>query len=322
MTATLPMPPENASPSALTVTALDAVQDAARLGLSLREDNLLNAVNKSRDANDWFTEADGGNQDLLHDRLPAEMPDGTPIAFEGEEKKGRKLRPAMSQFSYRWIIDPIDGTKPFKNGGHEWAVSAALQKRRSPSERIIFGDKWETVTGVLYCSAPGDSADNMKGTLYWAEKDKDGAYAIDCATGEQRRLGRPATLGTTLECNVAADPALPNPEKYNPVSDAFAQMLREGFSRHALTPTYARSIVHTAIQALEGQKHATLFEIAAHDWDIAALKLIAEKSGVFSHIEPLGNGLYSTRVTWDGELFRRSNLAAAQTVCEGHAARL
>jgi fructose-1,6-bisphosphatase/inositol monophosphatase family enzyme len=316
------MPPENASPSALTAAAISAVKAAAWRALFLRDDQLLDPVQKSADKNDWFTQADGQSQDLLCERLPTTMPDGKPIAFEGEEKKGRKLRPALSHFSYRWIVDPVDGTKPFKEGGHEWAVSAALQRRRTKSESILFGDKWETVIGVLYCSAPGDNADRMTGTIYWAEKEKRGAHVIDLATRETRILSEPLKLGTTVECNIAAQPSMPNPQPDNPVSESFTAMLRNAFRYHQLSPSYARSIAHTAMQAVTGRKYATLFEVAARDWDIAALKLIAEKSGVYSHIEPVGQGLYSTRVSWDKDLLESANRAAAQTVCAPPGQRL
>lgn len=309
---TLPMTAQNASPSALISDTLATVKTAAGIALEMREQRKLNPTLKNgSDKQDWFTAADGKVQDYLCSTLARTMPGGSPIGFKGEEKDGRTTR-GHPEATYRWLVDPIDGTKPFKEGGHEWSVSVALQQR-------VGSDRWKTLGGVLYCSAPADQSKALKGTLYWAEYDKDGAYAIDCATHTQRRLAQPKALGTQIECNVPAQPSAPAPQPDNIVSPRFESVIRNAMDRSRLTPSYTRSICHTSMQAIEGHKYATLFEVGAHDWDIGALALIAQKSGIPNRIAPVGTDgrgeeLFSTMLSWDQGLLDAACTTARRTV--------
>jgi histidinol phosphatase-like enzyme (inositol monophosphatase family) len=78
---------------------------------------------------DPVTEADKGAEDAMRALIHAERPqDG----ILGEE---RGHEPGMSGFT--WILDPIDGTRPFITGRHTWGTLIALAEGDRPILGII-----------------------------------------------------------------------------------------------------------------------------------------------------------------------------------------
>jgi len=63
-------------------------------------------------------------------------------------------------WSWRWVVDPLDGTTNFLHGIPHWAISIALEKRLPDAGT-------ETVAGVVYAPAVDE--------MFWAEKGM-GAY--------------------------------------------------------------------------------------------------------------------------------------------------
>ena len=84
----------------------------------------------SKSSNDFVSYVDKGAEELLVDDLSKLIPEAGFITEENtSNKKGT---------TYRWIIDPLDGTTNFIHGLSPFAVSIALQKNE------------ETIIGVIY----------------------------------------------------------------------------------------------------------------------------------------------------------------------------
>ncbi len=69
---------------------------------------------------DLVTDADLASQRLIADRIATQFPDHTLLA----EEEGVKPDPSRS---FRWIVDPLDGTVNFAHGVPIWCVSIGLE---------------------------------------------------------------------------------------------------------------------------------------------------------------------------------------------------
>ena len=89
--------------------------DPAKAGASLDIEN--------KSPRDYVTKADFDVQNLIIDEIKKEYPEHRVIAEEeGADNIGNPDSP------YRWVIDPIDGTKPFMHGRDEFGVIFGLMK--------------------------------------------------------------------------------------------------------------------------------------------------------------------------------------------------
>lgn len=96
--------------------------DPAKVGASLGIEN--------KSPRDFVTEADFAVQNLIIDEIKKEYPDHRFIAEEeGADNIGNPDSP------YKWVIDPIDGTKPFMHGREEFGVILGLMK----NDEMILG---------------------------------------------------------------------------------------------------------------------------------------------------------------------------------------
>ena len=101
------MPPQNNSPhSSRLQFALDVTQRAAKLILSHYQSQTLGVESKADDSP--VTVADRGAETLIRDALAKQFPDDGVLGEEFDDVAGSN--------GYRWILDPIDGTKPFIYG--------------------------------------------------------------------------------------------------------------------------------------------------------------------------------------------------------------
>ena len=71
---------------------------------------------------------DAAAQELLAERLAAARPDDAVLS---EEAKDDPIRLGADRV---WIIDPLDGTREFGEGRHDWAVHVALWERAAGAE--------------------------------------------------------------------------------------------------------------------------------------------------------------------------------------------
>lgn len=135
--------------SVMTVMAKAVIK--ASKGL-LRDFSELENLQVSIKPNHSFvTNADLRANQVLKEALLQARPTYSLISEESEEILGEDL-------SYRWIIDPLDGTLNYMHGVPHWAISVALEK------------EGEIIAAITY--------DPIKDEMFWAEKGC-GAYLND-----------------------------------------------------------------------------------------------------------------------------------------------
>ena len=121
-------------------TAIPLTQAAGRIALGYF-DQPLEVIRKSDDSP--VTIADRNTETMLRERLHDAFPaDG----FLGEEYGDT---PGTS--GYRWILDPIDGTRNFVRGVPQWAVLVGLEY------------KGELIAGVVDAPAMGQTYHALRG---------------------------------------------------------------------------------------------------------------------------------------------------------------
>lgn len=96
-----------------------------------------------RHAFDPVTQADQGAERALRDLIARERPDDAILGEEFGEKKGSS--------GYRWVLDPLDGTRAFITGRHEWGSLIALEKNDVP----VLGILDQPVLGERFIGAGG-----------------------------------------------------------------------------------------------------------------------------------------------------------------------
>jgi myo-inositol-1(or 4)-monophosphatase len=151
--------------------AVQFTTEAAALALSMRTPRATISATLKGDQ-DWVTEADGAVERLLSDRLAQAFPkDG----FQGEE--GGHARSG----SFRWVVDPIDGTANYMRGGQRFCVSLGCLNGNAPVIGVIVAPALEetfaacigmgaTLNGVPIRAA--DTADLARATieLGWSQR--------------------------------------------------------------------------------------------------------------------------------------------------------
>jgi len=279
--------------SPLVQKAIDAAINAAKVARKAQLSGNLQIERKSHEE-DWVTKGDHASQAKLFRTLPKEAlldKEIQPIGFIGEETPANDYH-YPENTKYRWIVDPIDGTKPYKDKEHTWSVSIALQKHTS-----IGG--WESQIGVIYQASPDDTADTLKGKIFWAEKGK-GAFLLDLATGQQTPLKRPQHIEPVAEYCQSSVPDAP--------STPFNDWAEKHLSEKGITTAFRRSCCYAACEMLEGKKCAVIQGTEGpYDWDIAALSIITKEAGAHMHVEPSSKTPKATRygiaIAWEKELF-------------------
>jgi len=101
----------------------------------------------SKILNDHFgrvsSDVDRKSEEVMRDFLERELPDSV---FLGEEM-GQK----DAECTYRWIVDPLDGTTNYLQKFPLFAISVALEKR-------ITGEHWgDIVLGAIVQPPTGDA---------------------------------------------------------------------------------------------------------------------------------------------------------------------
>jgi myo-inositol-1(or 4)-monophosphatase len=179
----------------LTVMANAAQKASKRL---LRDFNEVEHLQVSvKGPSDFVSQADLRAESTLREELNRARPG---YAFLMEES-GASGSP---NWSWRWVVDPLDGTTNFLHGIPHWAISIALERRLSDGG-------CELAAGLIYAPAVDE--------LFWAEKGggafvnerrlrvsarrelKDAVFATGipfAAVAPQRRLAFARTLGVLM----------------------------------------------------------------------------------------------------------------------------
>lgn len=121
---------------------------------------------------DPVTEADRGAERAIRELISRERPDDSVLGEEFGEHQGSS--------PYRWVLDPVDGTRAFITGRHEWGSLIALEKDGQPVlgilDQPVLGERFLGVNGVSQLIQAGQASPlsvRACGTL---------AEAVLCAT--------------------------------------------------------------------------------------------------------------------------------------------
>jgi myo-inositol-1(or 4)-monophosphatase len=96
-----------------------------------------------RHAFDPVTEADRGAERAIRAIIERERPDDAILGEEYGEKPGTS--------GWRWVLDPVDGTRSFITGRHEWGSLIALERDGAPVlgilDQPVLGERFIGVNG-------------------------------------------------------------------------------------------------------------------------------------------------------------------------------
>jgi myo-inositol-1(or 4)-monophosphatase len=245
--------------------ALDAAREAAAAGVEALR-GAWRAVGRAearakRGPGDLVTEADRAAEERIVERLRAAYPEHEVV---GEESGRRTERSG----SYRWIVDPLDGTANFVHRIPAWAVSIALLEDGAPIVGVVVDplrDEW--FAAVRGRGATLDSGDPSLAQGIRVAPTADLASAI-LATGFpfRRREELDRYLGAFADLFVR-------------VSD----MRRIGSA--------ALDLAYVAAGRVEG-----FWEIGLSRWDIAAGELLVTEAG--GRVSDWSGGLGHRRSGW------------------------
>src|SRR3984885_14131759 len=100
---------------------------------------------------DPVTEADRGAEGAMRDLIAKERPDDAILGEEFGETAGRN--------SLRWVLDPLDGTRAFITGRHEWGQLIALEQSGRPVlgilDQPVLGERFIGVNGAAHLIQAG-----------------------------------------------------------------------------------------------------------------------------------------------------------------------
>jgi histidinol-phosphatase len=195
------------------------------------------------------SEADRAVEEALRRRLARARPGHGVL---GEEEGGNR----GAEGAWRWVLDPIDGTKSYVRGVPVWATLIALQR------------EGQSVVGVV--SAPA------LGRRWWAARGE-GAFAA----GTRVRVSSVASLGD-------AHLSYPSAAEFDRagLTDAVLALERRCWRTRGLGDFWAHALVAEGALDVAVEPEVAL-------WDFAAVQLLVEESGGrFSDLEgaPPGDG--------------------------------
>jgi myo-inositol-1(or 4)-monophosphatase len=186
---------------------------------------------------DPVTEADKGAERAIRAIIERERPQDGILGEEYGEKAGTS--------GLRWVLDPVDGTRAFINGRHEWGSLIALEQNGRP----VLGMIDQPVLGERFIGANGKASLFMRGI----ESDL--------------RVRQCASIGDAILCAT-------HPYAY------FQADERAAFRRVSEAVKMSRFGGDCYIFGLLAMGFADLIvETSFHRWDVAALIPVVESAG-------------------------------------------
>lgn len=210
---------------------VESAQAAGKLALQYFDQDV--AVEWKHDQSP-VTIADRSAEQLLRDRLTQ--------AFPGDGFLGEEFGTTPSSTGYRWIIDPIDGTRSFVRGINQWATLVGLEYQGE----MIAGLAYEPVGDRVYRALRGD-----------------GCYRND------RRIRVSET--PTLQQSIACYSGFHFFQKAGK-EQQFMNVLRAVDRARGLGDYYG--FVLLAQGSVD-----VMVDYGVHIWDIAGLKVVVEEAG-------------------------------------------
>jgi myo-inositol-1(or 4)-monophosphatase len=231
----------------ITVMANAAQKAAKRLLRDFAEVEQLQVSIKG--PSDFVSQADIRAEQTLKEELNKARPG---YAFLMEESGAS----GSENWSWRWVVDPLDGTTNFLHGIPHWAISIGLERRLPDGTS-------ELAAGLIYAPAVDE--------MFWAEKGG-GAFV------NEKRMRVSARRDMTEAVFATGIPFR-----------AVSAVRRNAFSRTmiALMPQVA-GIRRFGAAALDlawvaAGRYDGYWELGIHPWDMAAgLLMVREAGGYFS----------------------------------------
>jgi myo-inositol-1(or 4)-monophosphatase len=122
--------------------AVDLAAAAGRLQVE-RRGSVVAGGTKAH-ANDLVSDVDLASERLIVDGVSAAWPDDGILAEEGSSTPGTS--------AWRWVIDPLDGTRNYLTGAGPWSVSIALQEGSTTRVAVVHdpvaGESFSAVAGA------------------------------------------------------------------------------------------------------------------------------------------------------------------------------
>lgn len=217
--------------------ALAAAQEAGDLTLRHFRSALL-SVDAKPDGTP-VTVADREAEALLRRRLEAAFPEDAILGEEHGERPGTS--------GYRWILDPIDGTKSFVRGVPMYATLVGLERHGAP------------VAGVLHLPATGETIHAARGRGAW--------HTVGAEPP------RPARVSVTADLRDAAFlTTSPGGFRRKGAFDAYRRFVEATSIARGWSDAYGFALVATGRADL-------MVEPFVSPWDVAAILPILEEAG-------------------------------------------
>lgn len=218
------------------------VEAAEKAGRSLVRDfgEVENLQVSKKGPGDFVSNADLKSEKIIMETLAKARPSYGFYMEEGGVRKGKDE-------TFRWVIDPLDGTTNFLHGVPHWCISIALEKDR------------ETIAGLVY--------DPLKDEMFLAEKGT-GAFMSSA------RL-RVSSRGDMASSLIAIGGATLDAERYATYMAEVQAVTAHVASTRRLGAA-ALDLCYVAAGRFEG-----FWERDLNAWDVAAGALIVKEAGGF-----------------------------------------
>jgi myo-inositol-1(or 4)-monophosphatase len=187
---------------------------------------------------DLVTEVDQACEQLIVGALAAERPGDAIVAEEG----GGSDRPDAS---WRWIIDPLDGTTNYAHGYPRFCVSIGIEREGTRSVGVVY----DPLLDELYCATRGQGA-TLNGRPIRVSREDDLARSL---------------IGTGFAYDVHGS--------YVDNLDNFAALVKRARAIRR-DGSAALNLCYVAAGRFDG-----FWELKLHPWDVAAGLLMVEEAG-------------------------------------------
>lgn len=222
--------------------AVEAAREAGRLTLDWFNTSSL-AIEKKRDGSP-VTAADRAAEQRLRDLIARRFPDDGILGEEFGETAGTT--------PYRWILDPIDGTKSFVHGVPLYGTLVSVEDLRTR----------EAVVGVIEMPALGSSGERV-----YAARGLGAFHSVNAAAPVAARVSAIARLADAMFVTTSLDYFTATG-----TAPVMAAVHRACASTRGWSDCYAHLLIATA-------RADVCLEPKVAAWDVAATQAIIEEAG-------------------------------------------